>query len=295
MAVAERGGINAAARHLGISQPSLSRSLQELERELGVPLLERHARGAVLTPMGALFAKRANASVSELRRAREEISQLRGGIAGTVTACLSSLSHVTLLPRALGPFAARYPGADLHLIEGGYPAVEARLKSGAIDFYVGPAPIEGPAPELQLEKLFDNTRAVLCRRGHPLAKARSLAELVDAGWITTSITSRAEAELDELFARHALPAPRLALRAESALTWITALAHSDMLMITARQFADSPIVKPHAVMLELDEPLSGPSIVLIRRAAVPPTPAAEHLCDLLRRAAVPYLEAPHAG
>ncbi|HTP81621.1 MAG TPA: LysR family transcriptional regulator, partial [Alphaproteobacteria bacterium] len=50
VAVAERGSLRAAARHLGAAQPALSRSIHELERELGVPLFERRARGMVLTP-----------------------------------------------------------------------------------------------------------------------------------------------------------------------------------------------------------------------------------------------------
>lgn len=288
LAVAECGSIHAAARHLGMSQPSLSRSIRDLEKELGVPLLDRGGRGAPLTAMGMLFARRANASVSELRKAREEILQAQGGVQGTVAACVSSLCHVALLPHALKPFSARYPRVALHIVEASYPAVEARLRSGAIDIYVGPEPAGSPAQELQLEKLFDTTRVVVSRKGHPLAKARSLAELVDCNWITTSITQRAEAELGELFISRGLPPPHLALRAETALTWITALTNTDVLSITPRQSADSPTFKPLVEVLNLRESLSGPTIVLIRRSAVPPTPAAEFLCDLLRRAAARY-------
>src|SRR6188508_1885518 len=78
LAVAEKGSLRAAARQLGLAQPSISRSIRELERELGAPLLERQARGTVLTPTGKLFASRAGAAASELRRAREEIAQLHG-------------------------------------------------------------------------------------------------------------------------------------------------------------------------------------------------------------------------
>lgn len=235
--------------------------------------------------MGTIFARRASASVSELRKAREEILQLQGGVHGTVAACLSALSHVTLLPDSLKPFASRYPNTALHIIEGGYPGVESRLKSGAVDFYVGPAPATGVPSDLQMETLFENTRVVLVRKGHPLAKARSLAELVDCDWITTSITDRAESELGELFAAHDLPPPRLAFRAETALTWLIAMSNSDMLTMTARQFADSALFKPLVEKLNLRESLTGPAIVLVRRSAVPPTPAAEFLCDLLRRTA----------
>ena len=57
MAIAERGSLRGAARHLGLAQPALSRSLQELERELGVQLFERRARGMMLTPMGEALVR----------------------------------------------------------------------------------------------------------------------------------------------------------------------------------------------------------------------------------------------
>ena len=52
VAIAERGGLRAASRHLQLAQPALTRSLGELERELGTPLFERHTRGMALTPAG---------------------------------------------------------------------------------------------------------------------------------------------------------------------------------------------------------------------------------------------------
>lgn len=285
LAIVEKGSINAAARHLGIAQPALSRSIRELEKDLAVPLFERHSRGATLTPMGALFARRATAAVTELRRARDEIQQLQGSVHGTVVACVSSLSHITLLPHALRPFTERYPNVQLHIVEGVYPMVESRLKNGEIDIYVGPAPEKGPAPELQSEKLFDNTRVVLARRGHPLVHVRRIEELVDSRWITTRITAFDEAELHALFVQRGLPAPCLQLRADTALTWITGVAYTDLLTVSPRQWVDAPFVKQLLVPLPLDITLAAPAIVLVRRSSVPPTPAAEYLCDMLRRAA----------
>src|ERR1700727_852324 len=112
LAVVEKGSIRAAAKHLGLGQPALSRSIRDLERELGVPLLERHARGTVMTAMGEHFSHRAGAAYQELRRALDEIQQMQGGVHGTVVACLSSLSHIALLPPALAAFRRRYPGVE---------------------------------------------------------------------------------------------------------------------------------------------------------------------------------------
>lgn len=288
LAVVDRGSISAAAKHLSISQPALSRSVRDLERILAAPLLERSAKGALLTPLGALFARRARASVAELVRAQEEVAQLLGSEEGNVTACLSSMSHVALMPGALAKFRQRYPAVRLRIIEGNYPIQEAKLLDGTIDFYVGPAPENGPAPGLQQHKLFDNTRWVLARKGHPLARAKSLRDLVGADWITTSVTEKPETEFHEAFARYGLPAPRVVFHAESALTLIAAVATTDMITLTARQFAESPLIHPVIVRIPVREAFDAPAIVHIQRSAIPLTPAAQHLSDLLAREAQRY-------
>jgi LysR family transcriptional regulator, regulator of abg operon len=286
LAVADRGSISAAAKQLRIAQPALSRSIRELERMLGAPLVGRSTKGTLLTPVGELFLRRARASMSELQRAQEEIAQSLGADEGNVTACLSSMSHVALLPGALTNFRKRYAAVRLRIIEGNYPVHEQGLLAGTIDFYIGPAPERGPAPGLRQEVLFDNTRCVLARKNHPLSKAKSLRDLMAADWVSTSITDTPEAEFNEMFAKKGLPAPRLILQAESALTWITAVATTDLLALTARQFADSELIRPFIERIAVREVLEGISIVHIARAAIPLTPAAQHFSDVLRREAL---------
>jgi DNA-binding transcriptional LysR family regulator len=282
VAIAERGSLRAAARHLGLAQPALTRSVHELERELGVPLFERQARGMVLTPMGEVFVHRANAVLGEVRRARDEVEQLQGGVRGSVAAGLSSVPHIAMVPHALRPFRARYPKVRLNLIEGPYPALEAGLRDGSIDFYIGPRP-EAVAPGLADEKLFDNFLTILGRKGHPLAKARSLADLADAEWATTSVTHKAEEELGDLFSRHHLPPPRLTLQSHSALTLIVSLAYSDLLAMVPIQWTDFPLTAQALAPIDVKELLPAPPIVLVRRAGLPLTPAAEFFADLMRR------------
>ena len=285
VAIAERGGLRAASRHLQLAQPALTRSLGELERELGTPLFERHARGMALTPTGQAFVQRAAAILHEVRRAREEVDQLQGGMRGSVAIALSIAPHIALLPRALPPFRARYPDVRLRVIEGFYPTVEDGLRDGSIDFYVGPEPGRPVPSEVSQELLFDNTRAVFGRRGHPLAGAASLAELAGAEWATTSITEQAEEEMGELFRLHGLPAPRLALQSQSALTLIVTLACTDLLAMVPVQWTQFEPMAGVLQAIPVKEALPAPPIVLIRRAALPLTPAATCLMDMLRRAA----------
>src|SRR5271165_1497595 len=169
VAIAEHGGLRAASRHLQIAQPALTRSLSELERELGAPLFERHSRGMALTQMGRAFVPRATAILNEVRRAREEVEQLQGGTRGHVTVALSIAAHIMLVPKALRSFRVRYPNVQLRIIEGVYPTIESELRNGSIDFYVGPEPGHPVPSDLLQEPVFHNTRTVLCRRNHPLA------------------------------------------------------------------------------------------------------------------------------
>lgn len=289
LAIVEKQNISAAAKFLGIAQPSLSRSIRELEKELGVPLFERHARGASLTELGTVFARRARTAMLELEKGRDEINQIRGQVHGDVAVCLSGVSHLTLLEGALRPFQKRYPLVKLNLIEGVYPLYEHRLKEGSIDLYVGPAPEGGAPPEMKIENLFQPSRVVLARKGHPLAVAKSLRDLLDADWLTTSITDKAETEFGAIFEQIGLPPPRLCIRVSSALTLITALISSDALAITSRTLADMPMFKDLITVVEVEEVLTAPSIALVYRAAVPPTPAAEYFCDMIRRAAMPMM------
>ena len=104
IAVAERGSLRSAARHLGIAQPAITRSIRELEHELGVTLFERHVTGAALTPIGKAFLCAAQRpSNLELQRTKDEIQQLKGLKTGSVAVGLSTAGHVALLPRVLTP------------------------------------------------------------------------------------------------------------------------------------------------------------------------------------------------
>ena len=74
--VVESGGIRAAARKLGVSQPAITRSVRGLEAELHTRLLHRTPTGVVLTEPGRAFLARARAAQTELRKAEEELDKL---------------------------------------------------------------------------------------------------------------------------------------------------------------------------------------------------------------------------
>lgn len=284
--IAERGSIRAAARSLNMAQPALTRSLAELERELGAALFERRARGVVTTPFGDAFIRRAAVILNEMRRTRDDIDQLRGATTGTVTIGLSIAAHIALLSPSLQPFRRRFPQIKLHIIEGFYPTLEQGLVSGAVDFYVGPDSDRKVLAELTKEELFAGRRTILCRAGHPLGGSTSLKDLCGADWMSTSITAEAEDEIGGVFARYDLPTPNLAVRGQSALTLMTCIANSDLLAMVPAQWTEFALTRGALRAIDVAEELAAPAIVLVKRVGLPLTPAATFLLDLMQRVQV---------
>jgi LysR family transcriptional regulator of abg operon len=283
VAVVERGSLRAAARHLNLAQPALTRSIGALERELGVMLFEREARGMVLTSAGKMFHLRASAVLNEVRRASEDFEQTSGNMRGSITVGLSIMPHMGMLPDALPAFMKRYPKVRLKIIEGLYPAMEAQLQDRSMDFYLGASPRTELASGLTATTLFQNTRTVIGRKGHPLAGAKSIKDLAQAEWATTTLDFNASIDLNELFARHKMPPPVILLQANSALSVIVALSSCDLLAILPAQWNEFPLTSNVLQVINIKEKLPAPDIVMIRRPDLPLTPAADYFCDLLKR------------
>ena len=286
VAVAERGSLRSASRHLNLAQSAITRSIRELEHEFGAALFERRATGAILTPVGEAFVRRAKAIQLDVQRAREEVEQMKGAVAGGVSVGLSTAPHIALLPRVMEPFRRRYPDVKLKVSEGPFPSVEAGLQNGTLDFYIGPFMEEAQPVELLVERLFENRRIIVGRRGHPLGFATSLAELGDARWIASSVTFDIDAEFYPLFERYGLPRPRIGAQADTALSMIALSVSSDLLAILPQQWLEFLAATDLVQQIPVREVMPAPPICSVRRARLPLTPAAEHLCDLFKRAAL---------
>ena len=284
VAVSKQQSVRAAARSLKIAQPALTRSLRELETELGASLLERHARGVTLTPAGQAFLMRANAAIEELRRGREEVQYAADATQGSVVTGLSTAPLLALVPRAYAAFRKEHAAARMRFMDGVFAALEPRLRDGTLDFYLGPRP-ESVSRAYQVDLFFRNERLVIGRKGHPLRSAGSLAKLVQAQWVLTGLRERPEQEFEEQFKAFGLPSPTSLVQVDSMLSILTLVTTTDALVFLPRQWAESPLFRGLIEPIAVKEALAAPDIVRISRAGLPLTPLAERWSDLLRREA----------
>lgn len=285
MAIASSRSLRSAAASLGLTQPAISRSLQELEEELGVPLFERHTRGVVLTSAGEKYLIRAQIATESLRRGYEEARQFQGDLSGTVTVSLSSAAVLGLLPFAYPQFRHAWPAISVRFVEGQFPIIEPKLRNGELDFYVGPRPKRELDKGYVVHRVADNERIIMARKGHPLADAKSLAELVEAEWLIAGLRDRVEEEFEEVFSAWGLPSPAVRTRAESMLVLAVLVGSTDSLVFVPKVWSTHPLFKGTLQSIDVSERLAAPEIVQMHSLQFPLTPAAEHLALLLKRAA----------
>ncbi|MBC7491624.1 MAG: LysR family transcriptional regulator, partial [Novosphingobium sp.] len=138
VAVVDRGSLRAGARHLGLAQPAVSRSIKELEQELGLVLFERNKFGMTLTRAGEVFVRRAKGIQAELARTLEEMEHLKGEDRGTITVGCSSATLIAMVPTIVNRFHVKYPNIRIKLLEGSLPMLETQIRDGLVDLYYGP-------------------------------------------------------------------------------------------------------------------------------------------------------------
>src|SRR5690606_15024850 len=130
--VARCGGVNAAARSLGVSQPTITRQLQRLEHEMGVQLLQRGANGATLTPVGQKVLAGARRTLREADRMLACAAQPAGP--GHVRLGLPPSASQLLLSELLRRLAPS--GIELAVTEGTNAALMEGVCAGRLDLAI---------------------------------------------------------------------------------------------------------------------------------------------------------------
>lgn len=134
--IAREGTISGAAAALHVSQPSLSRQMQELERDLGVQLFERGSRHITLTEPGMRLRKRAEEIVDLVGRTEDEFRLSANTLAGEVRIGSGETPAMGLLADIMADFVDAYPLVRFSLFSGNAENVSERLDTGRIDFGV---------------------------------------------------------------------------------------------------------------------------------------------------------------
>jgi len=225
--VAESGSIRAAARAMNLSQSALTKALRELEEDVGAELLMRSYKGIEFTPAGNALLVRARLAHATLDKAREEIRLLRGGAGARIAIALTPLVAATILPPVLTEFRRTQPDATLSLEEGLLTHALPGLLEGRLDFAVALANPRDLPYEVIFEPLADVHAVPTGRLGHPLANARTWAELKDASWVLNLTDGSLGNHLLRWLAAHGIDAPTNMVRCASPTLMLELMRRTD--------------------------------------------------------------------
>ncbi|MCL6658626.1 MULTISPECIES: LysR family transcriptional regulator [Paenibacillus] len=180
LTVARCEHVTEAAGKLHVTQSSLSKTIQRLEDDLGVPLFDRIGRKLRLNDFGRTFLQRTEKALFELEQGKREIADLSNPDQGTLQLAVTTAST---LPGILREFRKNKPDIQFHVQMVSLENMSRLLHRGEVDFCLSSPPIEGDDIECQI--LYDDPIVVAVPMGHRYADRSSiqLSELKDEWFV----------------------------------------------------------------------------------------------------------------
>ncbi|WP_433543729.1 transcriptional regulator CynR (plasmid) [Streptomyces sp. CA-294286] len=276
LAVSEHGNFTRAAEELHISQPTLSQQIKQLERTVGVQLLDRTGRTVRLTDAGAVYTQHARRALRDLAAAERAVhdvhdlsrGHLRLGTTPTFTAYL------------IGPLTAelhtRHPGIGLTLTEMPQDHIEAALLADDLDLgiaFTGPHP-----PGVTSTPLFTETLSLVtaASRARSTPGPLPVHDLKDRQLALLSGDFATRSHIDAYFARHRT-APRVSVEANSIQALTEIVQRTSLATVLPDAVTHD---HPHLDPVALDPPLPTRTVTLLHRQSAYRTAAARAFTEL---------------
>lgn len=199
----------AAAQFLGLSQPTLHKTIKELEQLCQQSLLSRSPTGVEpgwrakqLRRYGSLF-------FAELQQGIDEIREVNGQMNGSLRVGSLPLARTEIVPLAVLKLNDEFPDASISIIDGPYGEQYHSLLHGQLDMIVGALRPLHTQQDTQQIHLFDDQLSIVVRADHPLASRQTIsaAELQQLEWVAPAKSTPARNVFSQIFSRRGLTPP----------------------------------------------------------------------------------------
>ncbi len=212
--IARLRSIGEAADQLAISQPAVSAALAALQRELGVPLVERNGRGIRLTAAGTTLAEYGHRIFALLEETRENVSAAALGSAGRLRVAAVTTAAEYLVPEVLRRFREGEEGAEIVLEVGNHERVWERLAHWEVDLVFAGRPPQGARFQTIATRAHE---LVVIGPGREATHDPRDAGLGGATWLVREAGSGSRAATYDLFARLEIAPPQLTVGSNGAI------------------------------------------------------------------------------
>jgi len=211
VALAEELHYSRAARRLHVVQSAVSRTIQDLEQEVGAQLFHRTKRRVELTPAGEALARRAREILAAADRAAAECRRVSEGKLGRLRVAVAGLSGLGLLPEAVRAFRPRYPDVEIEILRMGTAVQLEALAGGRIELALTYVPLEDAG--ILAEPLAHELLCAILPEDHELARARTVPAASLLREVVATLPRTSDPDIYQALAAHArshgMPTPRV--------------------------------------------------------------------------------------
>lgn len=272
--VAKYGNVSQAAKLLLNNQPNLTRTIRNLESELGCPLFSRTNRGMKLTPEGERLYAHVRIAFEHIEAGEAELTEARNLQTGTVYIAASEVALRCLLLPVLKQYRLLYPGVHIRISNHSTPQAIAALKDGAADIAVVTTPTVRSASLVETA-IRPIQEVAVCSSAFPGLTGRpvALSELLDYPIISLGPDTKSFAFYSDFFTGHSLPF-HPAIEAFTA-DQILPMVEADLgVGFVPNEFLES---ESRVCRIDLKEQIPERQVVLIKRKGQPLSVAARKL------------------
>ena len=285
LAVIESGSLGDAARRLGTSQPTLTRSMKQLEQAVGGAVFDRTPHGMRPTALGRALERRARIVVGEVGSAQRELDDLVSARRGRVVIGTGPMFALSILPRAVARFQAKFPNVDVTVVQAQMRHTLEGLKTGEIDciFHSVPAHLEAGLAHRVLQR--GARPLVVTRKDNPLASKRriTLKELAAQPWMMPRHSDFFRARIEAMVTRAGGTPPRPVIEYSSIIGSARCLIERrDLVCAYYDAFIDAVLVDERLARLHVPGISWSASSSVIYRRDTPLSPAAAKLLEAVR-------------
>lgn len=189
--ILEKGSISAAAEHLAMAQPTLTRAMATLEMQAGTQLFTRSRYGVSGTPIGEALAREGKAIIRTMEIAREQLSRYQFGLHKELRLAAGPLIGLAVITDIIEKMIEEAPNTAV-TIRSARPSVAIdELLDDQHDIVIAPAPHDRPIQGVLRRQISEDVIGVWCSRAHPLAQKKklSISDFESADWLSLGMAT----------------------------------------------------------------------------------------------------------
>ncbi len=275
VAAAQQGSFTAAARVVGVTQSAITKSIAELERQLGYLIFHRTSRGALLTEEGRTFVDRATRLLQDAKDLLREHPAREDAFAGIlrVGVCPASLEWQLVEP--ITTLLARHPNLRFNVSGSSFERMAQQLRNGDVDVAVGFEDAFSERPDFKREPVTAAPTTLFARKDHPILQHAPLgaAEIARYPFVAPTDSRPYGARIRNIFESQGVDAQSRIHTVDFFPLVKRIVATSDAISVVATAYTRTAAFKRSFAVLETVEQPPSARLCVAVRARWAPRPA----------------------